>query len=119
MPRVLIVEDDPEMMEWIHDHLIDMERDIEVLIAFTADEGEKQIKENPSVDLVVLDGCLNGDHPTGVELIPTIREFYPSPKPILAISKSELLRQFMIEKGCTHECGKNYAPRNILNILGL
>ncbi len=119
MPKILIIEDDPEMMEWLHDHLIDMGKGIETLIAFTAKEGENQIKGNPDVDLVILDGCLDGDRPTGASLIPTIRDYYPHPKPILAISKSETLRKMMVERGCTHECGKFFVPRNVANILKL
>lgn len=116
---MLIVEDDTQIQNTYKRTLFNrfgQSGKIQLIQAYTASEGEDFLLENSDLDLIVLDGSLE-HHGSGYELLQRIKEFYNGP--ILAISGSRDMRQMMMASGGTHECEKNFVPRNILNILDL
>ncbi|MES2214048.1 MAG: hypothetical protein V4465_01480 [Patescibacteria group bacterium] len=119
--KVLIIEDDQEVVKRIRaglDRLVPGTFE-ELIDANDPRAAMSALRMDPNVSLIVLDGCLTGEHPDGLGLLPDIRELYPAPRPILAISKSSEMRELMMERGCTHECDKKFAVGMMLKILNL
>lgn len=112
--KILVVEDDPGLQGLIYRGLKSYE--VEVLQAHNSLEAEKLFAEHEDIDLVLLDGCLDGDNPDGAGLVHEfkVREALP----ILAMSSSRDLRHLMVEQGCTGEVEKIFAARTAARLLG-
>lgn len=114
--KILVVEDDSSLQNIIYRGL--RSYPVVVLQAHSEEEAKKLFAENDDIDLILLDGCLSGDDPSALYLIP---EFQKRPEVILvAMSSNPSLRQMMLERGCHHEVeGKNLASRKAAELLGM
>ncbi len=113
--KVLVVEDELEIQEMFARRL---ERfPIDLIRATTPKEAREKFEEHLDIELVMLDGCLDGDSGDVTNLIPVFRR---RNIPVVAMSKSDILRMMMIDIGCTHQIeGKKFGPANVLRILGI
>lgn len=112
--KLLVIEDDPAVQGTINRDLRIFP--VEVLQAHSVVEAEKFLREDPDIDLILLDGCLDGENPDGFAFIEDCLEL--SDAPIVAMSKSRDLRKMMLDKGCKHEVEeKRFAAHLVAKLL--
>lgn len=116
MPKVLVIEDDQDVQSSIARQFNRHKIEGLILIqAYTIEDGIKELENNSDIDLVVLDGCLSGDTPDGLQGIPDIKRFYKGR--IITNSRSPVMRKLMMSAGATDECDKNRTAGSILRVL--
>jgi DNA-binding NarL/FixJ family response regulator len=84
--KILVVDDHPLILEALHHVLRQLQADVEVLGAVTADEGRRLAALNPELDLLLLD--LNLPGADGFALLEELRRSYPA-LPVVVLSASE------------------------------
>ena len=114
MKKVLLVEDDRFMHEWLSDKL---NGKVELISAFSIEEAEQQFAANPDIAAIVMDACVPGNRPTTPPLVRKFRETFTGP--MIAASTISAYKQMLIGAGCDHECEKENVPAKVLQVLGL
>lgn len=114
MKKILIIDDD---IVWQEVWKRSLGKRVALLPALSIPEAEKTFTEHNDIDLIAIDGCVPGDTINTKPLIRKFRETYKGP--MVAISKASLVRDCLIDAGCSHECEKKWLPGNILKILEL
>lgn len=112
MKKVLLVEDSVQITDLIHRYLKRGRPDIELLVANTMSEAKRLIGTRPELDLVVLDGHINGEF-DGLDLLEELREWHRYSGPILTIAGNAHDREKMLEFGATHEADKTQMVSNV------
>ena len=84
--KVLVVDDHPLILEALRHVLIQLEADVLVLDASTAEAGRQLIDGHPDADLLLLDLTLHGSD--GFELLGDLRAAHPA-VPVVVLSASE------------------------------
>jgi len=115
MPKVLVVEDDDIWFRIINQ---DFNGKVEVLRAKTLTEGDDLFRDNPEVDLIIMDACVPGDFPNAMPLVKKIiNSGYV--KPIIACSSMSPYIIKLVEAGATHQSDKGKVAEMALKLLNL
>lgn len=114
MKKILIIDDD---IVWQEVWKRSLGKRVTLLPALSIPEAEKIFVEHSDIDLIAIDGCVPGDIINTKPLIRKFRETYGGP--MVAISKASLVRDCLINAGCSHGCEKKWLPGNVLKILEL
>ena len=114
--RMLVVNDD-EGIQVLLARLFGEKLDI--FSAFTLEQGKKLFGKNPTVDLVVMDGCVdNQQHELdSIELTREIRATYQGP--MLACSSFPDYNNQLMKAGCDYNVGDLGLIGSIKKILGI
>jgi CheY-like chemotaxis protein len=119
--RTILIIEDNEVVQaqtraFIQTRYRTLGREVQVIQAPSAKQGLEFLRMHGlEFDIILLDGCLDGQEPDGLQMIPDIRALYSGP--ILAMSKSFELREMMLKAGATHQCEKSYAAGTAVSIL--
>lgn len=116
MLKILVVDDETYIHKMYRDHL---ELHVEIVEAYTLEHALAAWANNSDVDLIIMDGCLHGDHPDTISLIQKIRETYAGH--IIAASSDAGFRDQLMAAGCSHNADgpKRGVPNLVLRILGI
>jgi DNA-binding NtrC family response regulator len=109
-PKVLIVEDDENLIEV---YLICLES-LQVIVARTVREAEEAFTQHEFA-AVVVDGHVKGDEPITVRLVRQMRFARPGLK-IIANSSDDQLQKQLLAAGCSESCSKTAVLEKLLNI---
>ncbi|MDP2668341.1 MAG: response regulator [bacterium] len=112
--KVLVVEDKERYQYGWADALGEK---IEVLHAFTIEEGRRLFDANPDIDAVVMDACVPGNEPNSIPLVKYIRKSFKGP--VIAASTEKIFRERLIEAGCNFESEKDRVPAIVNEVLAL
>lgn len=115
MFKILVVEDnEPDFS--------DMELGLSnlavVFWAETLEKGEACFRENPDVDLIIMDACVPGNEPNSMPLIASILASGYT-KPIIAISGMANFSRMLVTAGATHEATKQGVVKMARDLLNL
>jgi len=114
-PKILYVEDDDSVFNAIKRQF---DGRVELLRGATLEEGEKLFWENQmTLDLVIMDGCINSTAPNTMPLIRKIAK--TGFKPIIACSSHPCYNRFLIDAGCTDEIEKSEIVDYTLNLFNI
>jgi len=114
-PKVLIIEDQKRAhLEYEYG----LRNLVQILSAFTIEEGRKIYKENPDLWLIVMDACVPGGDPNTLDLTREIRKSFIG-RPMIAASMSEKFQDLLIEAGCDHKADKSQVVDKIKELLKL
>ncbi len=114
MKRILIVEDDEGIQ---YGWKLQLE-EFPVIIYTATDLLIGEVLYNslrPTLDLVVMDGCIGENSYNTGPLIKLIHQTFSGP--VLAASSSEKVRKQMMRDGCTFECPKFEVVKRIVPLL--
>ncbi len=110
LAHVLICDDDPELRQLLAIFL--GEHDLEVTLAADGRELQRQLRANPSVDLVILDVMLPGT--SGLELCRELRASSTVPIMMLTARGDETDRIVGLEMGADDYMSKPFGPNELL-----
>lgn len=109
MQRILLVEDDESLAEWVKDYLSG--KGYHVDICERGDTAVERIRQE-SPDLVLLDGMLPGLD--GLDVCKAVREFYCNPIIMLTARDEEIDEVLGLELGADDYLTKPVKPRILL-----
>jgi DNA-binding response OmpR family regulator len=107
--HILVVDDDPEMRELVHDFLTEYEMRVTAVASGTE---MRRVLQEDAVDLVVLDLRLKGED--GMHLAREIRESSQLPVIIVSGRLGEAERILGLELGADDYLTKPFSPRELL-----
>ena len=114
LKKILLIEDEEAF--YISLNFV-FKKKTNFLHASTLDEAKKIFNENPDIDLIMVDGCLNPngelDTPPFVKMA---RENGFKGK-MIAMSSSEKFNKILIEAGCDESCKKHESLDTILSFV--
>ena len=110
LAHVLICDDDPELRHLLATFLSD--HDLVVTLAADGRELQRQLRANPSVDLVILDVMLPGT--SGLELCRELRAASTVPIMMLTARGDETDRIVGLEMGADDYMSKPFGPNELL-----
>lgn len=90
---------------------------IRLLQATTLEEAERLFGENPDLDAILMDACLQSDEPNTIDLTRRIRQSFSGP--MIACSGSPFFLEELMQAGCSHRSTKDDAAKLLLQLLGL
>ena len=111
--KVLILEDYLPNQILFKDMLCDTF--IIPLPAYTIEEASRFFDENPDIEIVVVDGCINSKKINTIEFVKIIRGKFK--KPIVSISESERNQNKLLAAGCDFKCTKLKLPRFLTDLI--
>lgn len=106
---ILVVDDDPELGQLLHDYFSDW--GYHVLLACDGNQMREQFKDN-QIDLVILDFMLPGED--GFTLCRTLRATSDLPILMLTANGDEMNRIIGLEMGADDYINKPFNPRELL-----
>ena len=109
--KILIIEDEPEIIDSLNMVLDFRLPDVTVLAARTGGKGIDLVK-NESPDLVILDLGLPDIH--GFQVLRQIREFSTIPVMILTVQEDEVNRNIGFKLGADDYIVKPFSPGNLI-----
>jgi len=113
--KVLIVEDHKTLreifVEWINDDV----SGVSILQAANSKEAITVLKDNPDIQMIIMDYKLNGDDKTGADLT---RQILRDNKNLLVVANSNdhIFNQEMVEAGC-QLVNQDKSPLQLLKVL--
>ena len=113
MKKILIVEDD-RVVQNQYSHVF---RDkVSTLQAFSIKEARSLFSENPDVDLIVMDACVDNLYEIdSLGLISEMRETFLGP--MVASSRSPVFQDKLMNAGCDYKASKFQVPEKVFEIL--
>src|SRR5213075_2951108 len=94
---IFVVEDDRSLQKAWQNWWAAFDYNIEVVSAYTLEEAESLWREGGKKDIVIMDGCLDGNNYNTSYLIREIRQTFTGP--MIAASASPELRKLMMQAG--------------------
>jgi len=110
LPKVLIVEDDEDLIE-LYLALLDF---VSPVVARTVLEAEEAFEKHEFV-AVVMDGHVKGSEPITIRLVRQMKSLRPELK-IIANSSDDRLQMKLLEAGCSERCKKETVVEQLLRM---
>ena len=114
MKKVLIVEDGEDIQTSYQGAL---RSKVEVLSAYSLEEGRQLFSEHHDLDAIVMDACVDNIRTVDSDIL--VKEFRKSfSGPMIAASGVPEFGDFLVEAGCDFKSPKGDVPEKLLEVLG-
>lgn len=118
--KILVVDDDRDFQEFFAEKLLRIvsAEKILILVAMNLQEARRLFAENPDIDLIIMDACMQSRWPNTERIIKEFRVTFTGP--MVAGSSSKVFREQLMGWGCSHNVERIlYLPEKVIEILEL